>query len=878
MRLPVRSLPLLCLLFLTTSAFGQKFSIRGKVVDTLSNPISSATVLLLQRSDSALVNFTVTNARGEFELKNVSGGPFRLRITFVGLAPVEESIQPAQGTLSVDLGTLTMQPMTRELEALVVEGEKAPVTVKRDTIEFNAGSFKTRANATVEDLLKKMPGIQVESDGTIRAQGEQVQRVMVDGKEFFGRDPKLATRNLPADAVNKVQVFDKKSDQAQFTGIDDGQKEKAINLELKEEKRNGMFGSVMAGAGTNDRLESRGNLNRFSKNRQLSVLGMGNNTNQQGFSVDDYMNFTGGSTQMMRGGAVRLEFSDDNTGGVPLNFGGRQNGIMTNIAGGVNMNETFSRKTQVNGSYFYSHLDQSVNRKLNRLNYLAADSTYTQDQQSAQRGTSDSHRLNFTLDHKIDTANSVKVTANAGKSLNTNKVISQTTTTTDEGVVLNTSDRNTYTSADGRNATANAIYRHRFEKKGRSFSLNANTTLSTTTTDGQLLSSNNFLVTQEKRDVQQTNHQQSDGSLYGVTATYIEPLGNRKYLEASYSHRTDRNAVVRDVFNEQSGQLTRDTLLSNLYHSNYTYMRPGLMFRLNRKKFSFTAGANWQRTFLKGRLDLRQIDINRTFENVLPVVRFNYDFSNFKHLRIDYETSMQEPGIQQLQPVVDNSDPINIVKGNPGLKPSYTHRLQVNNTLFNPGSFISFFTFLSATYATNFITSSQSIDDRLVRTTQPVNVKDNLQLNADMSFGFPIRPIKSRVSVGPTVRYTKGINVVNNQESGIVQQTLGGSVRYDFTIEDIFFLGLSSSLSEQQTAYAFNAQRNQSILTGNYGAEGNLTVSKKYQLNADFNYYDYRSRTTGFSQAIPILNVSVSRFILKNNAGEIKLSVMNALD
>ena len=236
------------------SSFGQKFSIIGQVTDTLSSPLPSSTIMLLNPKDSSLVNFGVSDAKGAFEIKNVNKGEYLLKVTFVGYLPYSKRIStPATGSV-LEAGRIKMQTLTKELESVVVMGEKAPVTVKRDTIEFNAGSFKTKANANVEDLLKKLPGVEVETDGTVRAQGEQVQRVTVDGREFFGRDPKLATRNLPADAVEKVQVFDKKSDQALFTGIDDGQKEKTINLELKEEKRNGAFGTLMAGAGTEDRF------------------------------------------------------------------------------------------------------------------------------------------------------------------------------------------------------------------------------------------------------------------------------------------------------------------------------------------------------------------------------------------------------------------------------------------------------------------------------------------------------------------------------------------------------------------------------------------------------------------------------------------------
>jgi len=279
---------LIVLIGITVSAsWGQKFSIKGQVTDTLLSALPSSTVMLLSSKDSSLVNFGVSDLKGFFEIKNVSKGEYLLKITFVGYANYMKRLAtPTDATVSViDVGRIKMVPLTRQLDEVVVKGEKNPVTVKKDTIEFNAGSFKTKTNATVEDLLKVMPGMEVETDGTVKAQGEQVQRVTVDGREFFGRDPKLATRNLPADAIDKVQVFDRKSDNAQFTGIDDGQREKTINLELKEEKRNGAFGNLMAGVGTDDRYKATGNVSRFGKGKQISFLGMGNNVNEQGFSI-----------------------------------------------------------------------------------------------------------------------------------------------------------------------------------------------------------------------------------------------------------------------------------------------------------------------------------------------------------------------------------------------------------------------------------------------------------------------------------------------------------------------------------------------------------------------------------------------------------------
>jgi hypothetical protein len=371
--------------------------------------------------------------------------------------------------------------------------------VKRDTIEFNAGSFKTKANSNVEDLLKKLPGVEVETDGTVRAQGEQVQRVLVDGREFFGRDPKLATRNLPADAVEKVQVFDKKSDQAEFTGIEDGQREKTINLELKEDKRNGIFGNLTAGAGTEDRFQFKGNLNRFGKGQQLSVLGMGNNINEQGFSIGDFMNFTGGSQQMMGGGGggARISISSDNDSGVPLNFGGRQSGIMTNYAGGVNFNRDLGKNTQLTSSYFYNRLEQNILKVTDRINYLPPDSSYNYNQNSLQLSTNDNHRVNVTLDHKIDSANSLKFTNNFSYSDSEMKSRTDSETTAEDGAVQNMSNRDNVNEQTAVNFNTSLLWRHRFNKKGRTMSTNLSLGISQIDSEGSQESTNQFIGSPE---------------------------------------------------------------------------------------------------------------------------------------------------------------------------------------------------------------------------------------------------------------------------------------------------------------------------------------------------------------------------------------------
>lgn len=855
-------------------SYAQKVSITGSLIDPDANPLSSATVMLLDRTDSSLVNFTVSDDKGFFRLKGISKGAYQLKITFVGFQTFVENVDVNES--DIQTGNIAMRIATKELEELVVAGEKAPVTVKQDTIEFNAASFKTRANASVEDLLKKLPGLEVENDGTVKAQGENVQRVTVDGREFFGRDPKLATRNLPADAIDKVQVFDKKSDQTEFTGIDDGQREKTINLELKDEKRNGAFGSLMAGGGTTDRFESKASVNRFTKTKQLSFLGMGNNINEQGFSLDDYMNFSGSSQQMMGGGGMRIEINDNNMNGVPLNLGDNQNGITSNYAGGLNLNRDFGPKTKLGGSYFYNHIDQDVLTSLNRINYLPTGN-YTFNQSSRQKNVSNNHRLNLIFDQRIDSTNSIKLNASVSSSNSRSTILSQSQTFDVNGALQNESDRTTTMDGGGMNLNSNLLFRHKFPKKGRSFSVNTSLAINDFDNVGSVGSLNQFYVgSSETQNITQSNSQVNEALSYAITSSYTEPLGGRKYLEVNYSYGVNANDVNRSVWDESGTIQTFDSLLSNKYASKYIFNRPGLNLRLIRQKFNFSLGAAWQSTQLNGDLIYQETSINRSFSNVLPTMRFNYDFSNFKHFSLDYETAMQEPNIQDLQPVVNNNDPLNLVLGNPELQPGYSHQLRGSFTLFDPGTFINFFSFVNATYTTDAISTSQQVDENLIRTTKPVNVKNNYSIDATMHFGFPLKVIKSRVGIRTSAVSSNGITLLNTVENSIQRTTLGGMVRYSLSLDEVYNLDLSASLEEQKSEYQFDVQ-DQSFLNKTYEAESNLKMLKNYQFNAQFQFMDYSSRTTGFSQTIPLLNISFSRFLFKNK-GEFKVGVNNLLD
>lgn len=869
---------LLILLIINSSiATAQKFSISGEITDSLGSPLPGATVVLLSPKDSSLVNFSVADTQGRFALKNISNGQYLFKVTFLGYQPFVKLIASPENTTGLDLGKIKMEPLSNELKAIEIAADRPPVTVRKDTIEFNAESFKTKENAMVEDLLKKLPGVEVDNDGNITAQGEEVKGVTVDGKKFFGNDPKLATRNLPADAVGKVQVFDKQSDQATFTGIDDGEREKTINLELKEEKRNAMFGNMMAGAGTDDRLQARVSLNKFTKGRQLSFLGMGNNVNQSGFGMQEYMNFTGGARQMMGGGGARIQLNSGNTSGVPLDFGNRANGIMNTFAGGINFNRDFSKKTEVNGSYFYNYLNHDRDQTTLRENFLERGN-FTFNQHSLENNTNSNHRANITLDHKIDSANTLRFASN----FSLNETDSEQYSTSDnigpDGVVANENKRRYSSGGISTTLNSNVLYRHRFRKKGRSFSTNIQLRVNRNETSGMLEAVNTFYGENPAGQVLKQNNEQSTNYFsYGATVSYTEPLGKGKYLEANYHFRQNTNKVIRDVFNIDNGEGTFDPILSNRYNSDYQYHRVGLNFRIAKSDYNLVAGTSLQKTYLTGTLDMPGSTTDRSFTNLLPAVRFNYDFSNSKHLRFDYETSVREPDIRELQPVVDNSDPLNIYTGNPNLRPSYSQSWRLNFTSFNPVNFISFFAFSDVDYTSNAIVNAQHIDERFVRTITPVNVSNTLSFNNNVNLGIPVRRIGSRFHLGGNFRHVNSIAILNDQENEITQQTLGGNFQYNYQYKELFDMTLSTRIDHRQTSYEFD-QPDQTFINQTYGLESNVSFLKNYSFNANFDYLVYANRSVDFNQQIPLLNLSVSRFLLKNRSGELKLGVMNLLD
>ncbi|MCB9035476.1 MAG: outer membrane beta-barrel protein [Lewinellaceae bacterium] len=865
---------LLITLFLPVFSFSQESIIVGKILDEEEKPLPNATIMLLRAQDSILQQFALADATGQFSIKNVKPGNYLLQATFLGYGNHSQPVEVPEGQPSIHLGAIRMQPRSELLDEVIVEEERIPMAIRKDTIEFDAESFKTQPNAVVEDLLKKLPGVEVGRDGNIRAMGEEVERVTVDGKEFFGKDPKLATQNLPADAVDKVQVFDKKSDRAEFSGIDDGQREKTINLSLKEDKKKGYFGRINAGYGDQGRYQGKGNLNRFTPEQQLSILGMANNVNEPGFSLDDYIDFMGGLQGMMRGsggGSVRIEINPGEMG-LPLNIGGNS-GIAGSQAGGVNFNKDLTDKTALSSSLLYNRFDNNLNRSLRRESFLEGGAFITEEE-SRQRTLNHNERLNLRLDQDIDSTQALRFRASGA--YNTTELESNSRTENFSNEQLSSSsDRFNRANGYQSNFDGSLLYRKRLGRPGRVFTADASFGMRDLRQARQINAVNWF--GSEVDTLLQDQTRDDESNTFGAQLSYSEPLGKRSYLEWRYAFQRNRSDFRQEAYDMADGHPVFNPALSNAFGSDYTYHRLQSGFRANGKKQSVWASVALQHAQLNGRLVSADTAIRQEFRNLMPGLRWEYEFNPSQRLEFDYSTFVREPSVQQLQPITDNSDPFNIYTGNPGLRPEYANELSLSYFNFNAALLSNFFNTLSFNYTGNPISQAFTIDDQLVRTTQPINAPYAWRLRNSANFSTPIRPLKSRINIEAALTYNRSFNEINGKENRTDQRMASMDLRLENRFKEKFDLAGGARLEYSQARYSIQEGLNQNVFNPTYYASLQLNLPMGFTLYNSLDYDVYRGRTAGFNQTIARWNAYLAKSLLENKA-EVRFAAYDLLN
>lgn len=883
----MRQALLLTLLFffcIFSNAQNKQASIHGIVYDTASKKgLAYSTVSIVNVKDSTLISFTRADSSGKFVLKNISKGAYLLSASYVGFIPVWQDIAVKEGE-TLDLGNINLTDL-KNGSAVTVTAKRAPVVMNNDTLEFNTENFKTQPNAVVEDLLKKLPGVTVDADGTVRVNGQKINRVLVNGKEFFTGDPKLATKNLDADAVDKVQVFDKKSDRAEFTGVDDGQSEKAINLKLKKDRNKSLFGKVSAGAGNDGRYDAQTNINKFNGDQQLSVLGMANNTNRQGFSINDVLNFTGELTRGMKSGGnitIRTNGGDDNA--LPISgMGQNQQGVANTLAGGVNFNDTWNKKTDFNGSMVGSEVDLLTNRSTvrqnilpgNNFNYYANSST---DKEVKQE------RVNFSIDQKIDSTSSFKIIPQLTLQQSSNRSSNYYNSINDANQLLNSGNSITATSSKATNMVTTAQFRKKLAKKGRTISSNLNWNYNNSSQDGSLQTSTTYytagLPTKDSV-INQINSRESNANSFGGNIIYTEPVGKKSLFEFSVFYNTSIGTSIRKSwdYNFSSGKYDLlNTLQSNNFRNSFQFGGTSINWRSNQKKYNYTIGASLQRTGLVSTNNTSGNNIEQGFTDVLPLFNFQYKMNSTRMLGLNYTTSTQNPSTTQLQPIVDVSDPLNSYFGNPNLKRTYQQSLNINYFSANTFTQSNFFAFIAANKSDNAIVNSDIIQSNGSRISIPVNADGMYSIFANADMGFPIKKLHSRIDIGIGTNYMNNISFINTAKNNIQNSSFGPNAAWSFAIDNKIDIRASARLNFSKAAYSLQPQLNSNYLQQVYGLESTQNLPWGLIFNNTFNYTINTGRADGYNINMPIWNASMAKGFLKNSRAEIKFSVFDMLD
>lgn len=877
---------LVTLLLTVTVINAQKkgFSVKGQLADSVhKQQVSDATVSLVNAKDSSLVAFTRTDSAGHFSFHQLKPGKYRLSASQVNFHPRWKNFELVT---DIDLGDIYMKDRSI-MEEVTVTAQRPPVVVNGDTLEFNAEAFKTKPNAVVEDMLKKMPGVEVDKDGTIRVNGKRISRVLVNGKDFFNGDPKMATRNLAADAIDKVQVFEKQSDQSEFTGIDDGNKTPTINLKLKKDKKNAAFGKASMAAGTKERYDGQFNINKFDSERQLSAIGMANNTNRQGFSLMDMLNFSGQTRKMMGGGGVRIVVNngdgDDNGFGLPVAGINNSQGITQTIAGGLNYNNTWNKKTELNASYFYNNLTLDNTRNTNRRNIVPGNEfTYLQNSSSENR--SNSNRLNFSVDHKIDSFNSIKLSSVIGYQQGKAKKHNDYESFIPGDKILNNGFSNTGYSTEGYIINNELLYRHKFKKKGRTFSVTGAMQYNDSRAKGVQNAINNFFSNGSislRDTLDQNTRLNSITQSYSVNANYTEPLSKRSLLEFRGFYNINQGELDRKTFdyNKTSGKYDRvNTVLSNAFENTYAYTGGGISMRTQQKKYGYSLGANLQYAQLNSQLKDSVFNVQQYFTNLLPIANFSYNFTKAKSIRLDYSTSTSQPSVRQLQPVKDLSDPLNISVGNPALKQSYTHNASLQFFNASQARQKNLFIFLNYAGTRNAIVGRDLISSSGTRTSMPVNANGVYNLLANVEHGFRIKKLKTRFDAGISMNFNRSVNFINNEKNKTGVFSVMPRISANYSYKELLDIEAVARFSFNDARYSLQSSFNNEYWRQVYELNVILNLPAGFNISNEFSYSAYTGRSNGYNPRIALWNASVSKQVFKSKKGEIKLSAFDLLN
>nr|WP_288834036.1 outer membrane beta-barrel protein [uncultured Flavobacterium sp.] len=841
------------LFFFSFSAFSQKANISGVLTDgNDKTAVHNSVVALLTPIDSILYRFTRSDKEGKFNLKNVKPGNYILMTSHNQYADYVDEIMVNEGEKK--LGTIALKNKIELLREVIVKS--GSIRIKGDTTSYRASDFKVDANANVEELLKKLPGIQVDKNGTIKAMGETVQKVLVDGEEFFGDDPGMAVKNLRADAVKEVQVFNKKSDQAEFTGIDDGNSKKTINLKLKEDKKKGYFGKIDGVNQPFTDADSRYNSNlmfsSFKGKRKLSAFLLNGNTGQDGLNWEDSEKFgareNNFSMNMDDDGNVNYEWVGGNNDGEP--YINTQNGFIKNTNAGLQYSNKWNDKQTLNVSpKFNKQIYTNNNSRISQTQ--VGDTQLNEDRTTVTNVDRSNFKLNATYDVKLDSLNSIKFTARTNFYNTESDEFTDGITTGNDGVLKNKQQRLFTTNSDKSSLYAGMLFKHKFAKARRTFSVNSSWSLLNTNSNNFLKSSNESYVDgvlDSKVDVDQNKIGDRSNQNFSANFTYSEPIAKQFSLQFAYQIAFDKgkNNYFTYDYSEDTGKYDEIvTSLSNQFEQTVITQRPNLKLSYNAKKINYSIGSGFGFTTFDLLDKTMDKQYKRNYTNFFPSASFSYRYKSNSDLRVNYQGATRQPTLEQLQPLTNNQDFFNQTLGNPDLKQSFTNSVNIYQNSYDMLTETQIYQGLSFSTTSNLITYSRVIDPETAKTvSKPINTNGNFSGNFYFGYGFKVKKINLNVNLNPSVNYSKTVLSINDKIGNSKNLNTGFGVYLYKSKEKKYDLSLSNRFSFNRNSTTQNDEI-KSFNTNNLNLDIGVYLDEKWKLSTDYNL-NTRQKTIDF--------------------------------
>lgn len=871
--------------------------VSGTVTDrTAGAPLPAATVSIAPASDTSAKTYTSTDGEGAFAFRSMAVGSYVVSVSYVGFKPMEKRVKITDSKQTYTL-RFVLEEDAQVLGEVSVQGRSTRAEQRGDSLQYNAEAFQVMEGSSAEDLLAKMPGIVVEG-GTIQAQGEQVQKVLVDGKEFFDGDVNLAIKNLPSDIIASIEVFDKKSEQAEFTGFDDGEEVKTINIVTKGGFRQGTFGEVSGGYGTDNRYKVNGNINFFNDDRRISVLGMTNNVNQQNFSQEDLAGVMS-SGASGRGGRGGRGGGGGRQGGGP--GGGSASNFMVGSLGGVtsanglglNYVDQWGKKWKVTGSYFFNQSDNLTQQLTDREYFesVLPGMTYSEYQESQMENWN--HRFNLKLDYQISDRTSLQIRPSLSFQNNDSYGLLQGKNLLD-GTAESETETKSNGNTDAYNIGIDLNLRHRFLKEGRTLSLMVSG--KTSNTDGDtytdylntLYGADGLAVTEEYSQWKQTLNQQ-----YSLRSnlSYTEKLTDKLQLQLGYKlsyadSENERKTYDRSPVTDLYDQL--DESLSNEYQSGYLTQAGNVGLRYRAGKFNAMLGVDAQWANLTGDLVYPQPDeLSRKYFSILPSFTLRYSLDRTNSFQFRYRSKSSAPSITNLQNVIDNSNPLFLSTGNPNLDQqiSHTANLRYIRTTKSGHTFIAM---VGGTIQQDYVADSTFVAKEDIELspsvtlnkgsqfTRPVNLDGYYSLQSMLTYGFPVDFLRSNINLSLSANYANVPTIFDGVESRtrelnlIPKIIIGSNISKNLDFTASYSAGINKMFSSLDTATGSD------YVTHTAAAKLGWTFFWGLTFRSTFNYIGYTGLDTGTEDYF-LWNLSLGKKFLKNNAAEIRLEAFDVL-